>query len=128
MAKRTANKGLTLDQVIEALRQTHGNMSLAAHKLGVTRETINYYVNTYATAREAMQTAAAAVSDIAEGHLVQAVKRGDLKQVQYWLENKARDRGYGQRNTPSLNLTLAELMEMDEGDLDKLITQLSKLG
>lgn len=102
-------------------------MSLAAHRLGVTRKAIAYYVENYATAREAMTTAAAAVSDIAEGHLVAAVKRGDLKQVQYWLENKARDRGYGQKNTPQVSLTLAELMEMSEADLDKLIAQLGKL-
>lgn len=127
MGKRNANKGLTLDQVCEALRQTHGNISLAGHKLGVTREAIQYYVSTYATAREAMQTAAAAVSDIAEGHLVAAVKRGDLKQVQYWLENKAKDRGWGQKNTPHVSLTYAELMEMSEADLDKLIAQLGKL-
>lgn len=121
-------KGLTIDSVCDALRTTNGNMSLAAHRLGVDRKNIEYYVRTYPNVREVMQQAAAAISDIAEGHLVAAVRRGDLKQVQYWLENKARDRGYGQRYQPNVNITLEDLMAMNDEALDKLIAQLGKLG
>ena len=127
-AKSRRPKGLTIESVCDALKATNGNVSLAAHRLGVERQTVNYYVSTYPNVREVMQQAAAAISDIAEGHLVAAVRRGDLKQVQYWLENKARDRGYGQKYQPNVNLTLEDLMAMDEAALDKLIAQLGKLG
>jgi hypothetical protein len=90
-----AKKGLTTEQVIAALRKANGNMSLAARSLGVERANIFYYVNTYPTVRAAHDEAAAYVSDIAEGHLVSGVMRGDWDRVRYWLESKARDRGYG---------------------------------
>ena len=128
MPKSNRPKGLTIDGVCEALKATNGNISLAAHRLGVDRSAVQYYVATYPNVREVMQQAAAAISDIAEGHLVSAVRRGDLRQVQYWLENKARDRGYGQRTAPNVNITLEDLMAMDETALDKLIAQLGKLG
>lgn len=91
----SAKKGLTTDQVIAALTETNGNISLAAKRLKVTRKAISYYIDTYATVKTAHDEAAAYISDIAEGHLVNAVMKGNLDQARYWLENKARDRGYG---------------------------------
>lgn len=90
-------KNLTLEQVIESLKATNGNMALAARRLNVDRSNIKYWIDNYATAKQAHDEAAAYVSDIAEGHLVNAVIKGNLDQVKYWLENKARDRGYGAR-------------------------------
>lgn len=92
-----ANRNITLEQVVNTLRETNGNIALTGRKLGVTRQAIKYYVDNYATAKQAHDEAAAYVSDIAEGHLVNAVMKGNLEQVKYWLENKARDRGYGAR-------------------------------
>lgn len=92
-----AKKEITLEQVITALRETNGNISLTGRKLGVTRQAIQYYVDNYVTAAAALKEASAYISDIAEGHLVNAVIKGNLEQVKYWLENKARDRGYGAR-------------------------------
>lgn len=99
MSDKGRNKGLTAEQVIDALRDTNGNMSLAARRLKVTRAAIAYYVREYPTVRAAHDEAAAYVSDIAEGHLVNAVIKGNLDQARYWLENKARDRGYGRAPT-----------------------------
>lgn len=88
-------KGLTAEQVIDALRESHGNMSLAARKLKVSRQAILHYVNTYPTVKAAHDEAADAVTDYAEGHLVNGVMKGQWEQVRYWLESKGRSRGYG---------------------------------
>ena len=44
MSDKRGSKGLTAEQVIEALRETNGNISLAARRLKVTRAAIAYYV------------------------------------------------------------------------------------
>ena len=103
MSVKGRNKGLTAEQVIEALKKANGNMALAARSLGVDRTLITYYCREYPTVKAAHDEAAAYVSDIAEGHLVSAVMKGNLDQVRYWLENKARDRGYGRNH--SLEIT-----------------------
>lgn len=95
MPGKRANKGLTVDQVIATLKETHGNMSLAARRLGVERNTIRHYIDHHPTVKQAHDEAANAVSDIAEGHLVNGAIKGDWDKVKYWLETKARDRGYG---------------------------------
>lgn len=115
-------------EIIAAIERSHGNLSAAARILGITRKAVDYYVRTRPHIREIAQDAANAISDIAEGNLIVAIKKGDLKQSQYWLESKARDRGYGQKYTPNVTLAMQDLMGMNEADLDKLIAQLSKLG
>ena len=122
---------LNIEQVIEALRETNGNMALAARKLKVTRQAIRYYVDKYATVKAAHDEAAAYVSDIAEGHLVNAVIKGNLDQAKYWLENKARDRGYGRapqtNGLEGLNITPEQLADYTDEQLDNLIAKLDKL-
>jgi Bacterial regulatory protein, Fis family len=99
MSDKRGSKGLTAEQVIDALRDTNGNMSLAARKLKVTRAAIAYYVREYPTVRAAHDEAAAYVSDIAEGHLVNGVIKGDWDKVRYWLETKGKERGYGRSSS-----------------------------
>jgi hypothetical protein len=124
-------KGLTLVQVIEALKTTNGNMALAGRKLGVDRLAIKYWIDNYATAKQAHDEAAAYISDIAEGHLVNAVIKGNLDQAKYWLENKARDRGYGRapqtNGLESLSITPEQLADYTDEQLDNLIAKLDKL-
>jgi hypothetical protein len=90
-----AKKSTTPQQYAQALRETFGNISMAARKLGVDRKAVQYAIEKHPVVKEAHDEAAEQITDIAEGHLVAAVRKGDMKQVQYWLENKARHRGYG---------------------------------
>lgn len=123
-------KRITAEQVIDALKKTNGNISLSARQLGVERQAVQYYVQNYPTVKAAHDEAAAYVSDIGEGHLVKAVINGNLEQVRYWLENKARDRGYGrapQTNGLDLNITAEQLADYTDEQLDHLIAKLDKL-
>jgi hypothetical protein len=123
-------KDLTIEQVIAALQKTHGNMSMAGRQLGVDRKAIAYYVNTYATVKAAHDEAAAQISDIAEGHLVNAVVKGNLDQARYWLENKARDRGYGRapQGNPLDGLTAEQVLKMTDDEIDAFIAKLTRLS
>jgi hypothetical protein len=95
MIAKRGPKGIKPEQYVEALRETFGNISMAARKLGVDRMSVVNAIEKHPIVKEAHDEAAEQITDIAEGHLVAAVRKGDMKQVQYWLENKARHRGYG---------------------------------
>jgi hypothetical protein len=125
----STKKGLTLDQVIAALRAHNGNVSLTARSLKVTRNAVQYYIRTYQTAADAVAEASEAISDYAEGHLVKAVMSGDLQQARYWLENKARDRGWGAvKYAAELQIDPSKLSEMSDDDLDALAAKIDRLA
>lgn len=112
----TNGSKLNAEQVIAALKDANGNMALAGRRLKVSRQAIKYYVDNYPTVAAAHDEAAAYISDIAEGHLVNAVLKGNLDQARYWLENKARDRGYGRAptNEPGPPVDWSRVSEADQ--------------
>jgi hypothetical protein len=120
-----AKKGLTAEDYIGALRETNGNISLAARRLKVERRAVQYAIQAHPTVKAAHDEAAAHISDIAEGHLVSAVLKGNLDQVRYWLENKARDRGYGRMpaGNPLDGMTPEQILGMTDEQLDALIAK-----
>jgi hypothetical protein len=120
-----AKKGLTAEDYIGALRETNGNISLAARRLKVERRAVQYAIQAHPTVKAAHDEAAAHISDIAEGHLVNAVLKGNLDQVRYWLENKARDRGYGRMpaGNPLDGMTPEQILGMTDEQLDALIAK-----
>ena len=87
------NKNIKREDVITALEKTHGNVTAASRLLGCTRANVFYYIKEYDDVRLAYEIATDVINDIAEGHLIKAVVQGDMKAVQYWLNNKARHRG-----------------------------------
>lgn len=120
-----AKKGLTAEEYVQALRKANGNISLAARSLGVDRKAVQYAIGEFASVKAAHDEAAAYVSDIAEGHLVSAVIKGNLEQARYWLENKARDRGYGRlpAGNPLDGMTPEQILGMTDEQLDALIAK-----
>jgi hypothetical protein len=95
------NRNIKREDVITALEKTHGNVTAASRLLGCTRANVFYYIKEYDDVRLAYELATDVISDIAEGHLIKAVVQGDMKAVQYWLNNKARHRGYGRTDGSS---------------------------
>lgn len=96
------NKNIKREDVITALEKTHGNVTAASRLLGCTRANVFYYIKEYDDVRLAYEIATDVINDIAEGHLIKAVVQGDMKAVQYWLNNKARHRGYGRTDSGTM--------------------------
>lgn len=99
MKQKRGPKGITPAQYAEALRDTFGNISAAARRLNVDRAAVVNAIKHHESVKQAHDEAADQITDIAEDHLVSGVRSGDWRQVMYWLENKARDRGYGVKRT-----------------------------
>lgn len=95
MKQKRGPKGITPAQYAEALRETFGNISAAARILSVDRAAVVNAIKHHESVKLAHDEAAEQITDIAEHHLVEGVRNGDWRQVQYWLEAKARHKGYG---------------------------------
>lgn len=121
----SAKKGLTTEQVIAALKESHGNMSLAARRLKVERQNIAWYIANHTTVKAAHDEAADAVTDYAEGHLVSGVVKGEWDKVRYWLENKGRARGYGRapEGNPLDGVDPRAILDMTDDELDAFIAK-----
>lgn len=93
----TRVNGHTADEVIEAIRASHGILAAAARKLGVTRQTVHRYVVNYPTIKAAVDEEREKFLDMAEAGLAKHVRRGSLPAIMFALKTVGRSRGYIER-------------------------------
>lgn len=86
-----------LPRVIEMLRQYGGIKSVVAEKLNVGRTTLYAFLNEHQTALDAAAEIDDEIKDIAEGKVIMAIRAGDMQTIRWYLELKAKDRGYVRR-------------------------------
>ena len=91
MAKIKVSK----QQVIDAIRDTHGMKTGVCESLGISRPTLDRYLKD-ADIQEALDFAKVRIKDRAEYHLAKAVERGESWALQFVLKN-AKDREYSER-------------------------------
>jgi len=83
--------------IIEALKQSRGNVSHAARLLGVNRRTVHRCLVRHPHLREIVDDLHERIIDKAEENLFDAVERGDLRASWRVLTTLGKDRGYTQR-------------------------------
>jgi hypothetical protein len=93
--KRGKPEKFTHQQVIDALRQCAGVMPPAAEKLGVDRATVWSYCQRHPEIQKALVEIRESMIDVAESHLLIAVKTGKQWAVERVLRTQGRKRGYG---------------------------------
>ena len=87
----------TPEQVIAALQQTKGLVSLAARKLGCTPRTVRNYAERYEDVAGALYEERQHLLDTAELALHNAVLAQERWAVEYTLSTLGRERGYVKR-------------------------------
>ena len=87
----------TANQVIDALREKHGNLSAAARFLGCDRHTVARYINTYPTVKAVADEERETLIDFAENQLFQQVKDGNITAIIFTLKTIGKSRGYVER-------------------------------
>jgi len=87
---------LKLKTVKERLRETKGNITIAAQLLGVTRCAVHQFVNKHEL-HSIVDDARAAIVDHAESSLHRAVVNGEPWAVSLTLRTLGRNRGYVER-------------------------------
>jgi hypothetical protein len=89
--------GHTADEVIDAIKKSHGIVASAARILGIDRSTVQRYINNYPTIKAALENEREVWTDIAESQLIRAVRKGSLPAVMFYLKTVGRNRGYIER-------------------------------
>ena len=89
--------GHTAEEVIQAIEDAHGILTVAASKLGISRVTIWRYCKRYPTIQLAYETERDKWIDMAEGQLMKAVQKGSIPAIMFFLKTVGRNRGYVER-------------------------------
>ena len=86
-----------VSQVIEAIKGTGGIKMAIARRLGVSRWTVDNYLERWKTAREVYNEECEAVLDMAETNLIKEVNSQNFQAIKFYLQTKGRGRGYVER-------------------------------
>lgn len=87
----------TANQIIDALREKHGNLSAAARYLGCDRHTVTRYINTYPTVQAVADEERETLIDFAENQLFKQVQDGNITAIIFTLKTIGKHRGYVER-------------------------------
>lgn len=85
-------------QFIDAIPGTGGIISLIAKKVGCDWYTAKKYVTQFPTIARAYEDECEAVTDLAEGKVIEAIRRNDGQMIRYYLSTKGKGRGYTERH------------------------------
>lgn len=88
---------LTIERVKLALEQAGGIRAAAARMLGCSRTTLYAFLNRHPGLQEFLAGVDEEVKDLAEAKLIELIRDGDSSAIRFFLERKARDRGYAHR-------------------------------
>jgi hypothetical protein len=92
-----AHPHFTPEQVIDAIKEARGLLSIAAQRLGCHPETVRNYMAEYPEVAKARHEAREMQKDVTESKLLGLIDDADLAAVKYYLSTQAKDRGYVER-------------------------------
>jgi len=87
----------TAIQIIDALREKHGNLSAAARFLGCDRHTISRYIRLYPSVKSVADEERETLIDFAENQLFKQVQDGNITAIIFTLKTIGKSRGYVER-------------------------------
>ena len=90
-------RGVTDDMVADALLKSAGVIYRAADLVGLDRHSVSRRISKSARLRTVLQDIIEKVLDMAEAQLIAHIRKGDKDMIRFYLNNKGRERGYGNR-------------------------------
>lgn len=87
----------TTSQMIDAIREKHGNMSAAARHLACDRHTVERYIEKYPSVKAVYEEERETLLDFTENQLFQQVKDGNITAIIFTLKTIGKHRGYVER-------------------------------
>lgn len=105
----------TPEEYARALTDAQGLITVAASRLGVTRQAIYHMAARYPIVKEAMEDAREKIIDVAEGRLYKRIVNDDLTAIMFLLKTLGKKRGYVERSerqySANININVQELSE-----------------
>ena len=117
------NGRYSVEQVIQAVHDTKGLVSLTAKRLGCVQQTVRNYISRYATVKQALRDEREAMLDVGELSLFNAVQNGEAWAVCFWLKTQGKHRGYVERQEVDHSGSLAA----SDGDYERVAGKLARL-
>jgi len=87
----------TKEQVAAVLETNYGIVTLAAQKLGCSRQTIYEYIKHFPTLKDYLATGREYGLDIAESSLMSQIIKGETSATIFYLKTQGKRRGYIER-------------------------------
>lgn len=97
LARPPVQARLSKKRVAEALRLCAGIQLLAAEKLRVSRPTLCRYLKKHPDLKAVIDETQDELTDLGEGKLIDAMRKGEGWAIKYFLDNFGQRRGYGIR-------------------------------
>jgi len=94
---------LTKQMIQKVIPECNGVKKYLAEKLGVDVRTIYRYFEKHPDLEQETKEYLDSVSDVAEHHLIEAVKVGNSWAVRYWLSTRGKSRGYSTKQEAIFN-------------------------
>jgi len=85
------------EQLIRAVKESKGLLTLAAAKAGVTYWTLWKYSTEFPEVKAACEEAKESMLDFTEGKLFQAIQEGNMTAIIFFLKTQGKKRGYIER-------------------------------
>ncbi len=118
----------TCQRIIAALKETHGLLTLAARKAGVSYHTVNRYAQELPSVREAVLEAKESMLDFTEGKLYEKISKGDTVAILFFLKTQGSKRGYIERHEVTGEGGKALQVEIDaKSKLTQILDKMAKL-
>jgi hypothetical protein len=118
---------------VEQFHKNMGLMNFTCNQLGVTRATICNWKKDDPVFAELLDDAKEFSKDFAESKLFNAIRESNLTAVMYFLNNRARDRGYGAQSqtevkvdSRTMQTTITVIDTETQNELKKLMYENDK--
>lgn len=86
-----------LSQIVKALDQSAGIVTLAAQKLKITPQALRRYLRQFPELQEARDEATERNLDLAESNVVRGLQQNDKTYTIFYLKTKGKERGWVER-------------------------------
>mgnify|MGYP001571891153 CR=1 FL=1 len=103
---------IDINRAAEAIRLAKGNITAAAHALGVTREALSHRTRLTASLRAVLKEARETMLDTAETVLYSKVLAGDITALIFFLKTQGKSRGYIERVEYSIDDLRSEVRRL----------------
>ena len=105
----------TPEEYVKALHDAQGLVTVAAAKLGVSRQAVYLMADRHLMVREAIEDARERILDVAEGRLYKRIVNDDMTAIMFLLKTLGKKRGYVERSerqySANININVQELSE-----------------
>ena len=130
-------KKITVDLMVECIKDTHGLISKIQKKLETATgetwswETVNNYVHKWEASELAVKAEKEAMLDLAENNVFKALAKDDLATSKWFLKMKGKERGYVETqevqmsNADPLNINLNGDMQNAKDLMDSPMVEVS---